>query len=58
MMAIEKTVSYSQFPRGGARHTREGHTGKQQAEGARRKHGLALCCGFLGKERVRQGEEA
>lgn len=61
MIAIEKIVCSSRFPREGTCHAARGHPGKLQGrsrggrievDGARRTHGR----GFCAEERVRQGE--
>ena len=53
--ASEKGFYLSQFPRGGAM----GKTpGKSRGRGARGKHGKSLHCGFCGKGRARQGNQA
>lgn len=62
MTAIEKIVSYSQFPKGRG-HTAPGGPHREAphgsgGSGSRRKTGRSLYCGFCGKEQAMWGKQA
>ena len=62
IIAIEKTLCYSQFPRDLASHVMQGRTGKHlgqsEGRGSGENMGKGLYCGFHGKEWVRQSKQA